>query len=45
MNRKYKLSLLLAATLVVTLAGCGKKPEESQSETAAPAATPGKTVY
>jgi plastocyanin len=44
MNRKYKLSLLLAAILVVTLAGCGKKPEESQSETAAPAATPGKTV-
>jgi len=45
MNRKYKLSLLLAAALVVTIVGCGKKSEESESETAAPAAAPaGKTV-
>jgi plastocyanin len=45
MNRKYKLSLLLAATLVATMIGCGKKPEESSSDnTAAPAAAPGKTV-
>ena len=43
MNRKYKLSFLLAATLVVTMTGCGKKPEESESGTPASAA-PGKTV-